>query len=209
MKTTNKITLALGLLTAAASNAQTTTTTAPGGVLGQQYTEVSFGLGDVKHISTHGYSLNASANTPLIPGKLDAGGTYSYSWIGGPFRGHANTVGGYATAYAPLQGVKPFLGAALGYQWTSARFNGGEEQALWGATAGLEIPMGVITLTPRINYADDFEGSRTSSQAWTIAVEANYWVNKTTAIFASIGKTDVRHSRFDSRNYEVGLRARF
>ena len=123
--------------------------------------------------------------------------------------GDANTIGGYATAYAPLQGAKPFVGAALGYQWSSGRFGSGDNQALWGASAGVEIPTGVITLTPRITYADDFKGSRASSQAWTFAVEANYWVNNTTAVFASIGKTDVRHSRFDSRNYEVGLRGRF
>ena len=166
MKNTKYITLALGLLTAAAaSHAQTTTMTAPGGLLGQQYTEVSFGLDDVKHISNHGYSLSARANTPLIPGKLDGGGSYSYSWMGGPFRGHANTIGGYATAYAPLQGAKPFVGAALGYQWSSGRFGSGDNQALWGASAGVEIPTGVITLTPRITYADDFKGSRASSQA--------------------------------------------
>lgn len=210
MKMTNKITLALGLLTAAAaSQAQTTTNTAPAGLLGAQYTELSFGLNDVKHVSNHGYSVSAAANTPLIPGKLDAGGTYSYSWMRGPFRGHANTIGGYATAYAPLQGAKPFAGAGLGYQWTSAPFNGGDKQALWHATAGVEIPAGAITLTPRINYADDFKGSRKSAQAWTYAVEANCWVNKTSAVFASIGKTDVRHSRFDSWNYQVGLRSRF
>lgn len=211
MKTTKKITLALGLLTlAAASQAQTTTTmSAPAGLLGQQYTEVSLGLDDIKHVSNHGYSFTAAANTPLIPGKLDAGASYSYSWIGGAFRGHANTVGGYATAYAPLKGVKPFVSAGLAYQWASSRFGSGDNEAHWGAATGVEIPAGVVTLTPRISYSDDFEGSRASSQAWHFAVEANHWVNKTTAVFVTIGKTDVRGSTFDSWSYEIGLRARF
>ena len=209
MNLTKNITLALGLLTAVASHAQTTpASTAGSGLLGHRYTELNVGLQDIKHLSNHGYSVGAAANNPIIPGVLDAGALYSYSWIRGAVRGHANTIGAYATAYTVLNGVKPFAGAALGYQWNS--FGPGvDDQTLWGLTAGVEIPAGVVTITPRISYADDFEGSRNSSQAWTYQVEANYWYNSTSAVFASIGKTDVRRSSFDSWNYEVGLRARF
>jgi hypothetical protein len=208
MKLTKKITLALGVLAVgSASYAQAPAVTS-NGLIGTQYTEFSFEVHDVKHVSNNAYSLGVAANTPLIPGKLDGGATYSYSWMRGPFKGHANTIGGYSNAYTVLNGVKPFAGVGLGYQWTSGRFVS-DDQALWGATAGVEIPAGVVTITPRINYADDFEGSRKSSQEWTFQVEANYWVNKMTAVFGSIGKTDVRHSSFDSWNYQVGLRARF
>lgn len=207
MNLTKKITLALGLLAAGVSYAQTPAANGQG-LLGQRYTELSFGVQDIKHVSNNGYSLSAGANNPLIPGKLDAGAAYSYSWIRGPFKGHANTIGGYANAYAPLNGVKPFVGAGLGYQWVSSRA-GSDDQGLWGLVAGVEIPAGVVTITPRISYADDFEGTRKSSQEWTYAVEANYWFSKTSAVFGSIGKTDVRQSPIDSWNYEVGLRARF
>lgn len=213
MNLTKNITLALGLLAAGVSYAQTTAASIPasttgGGLLGHRYTELNVGLQDIKHLSDHGYSVGAGANNPLIPGVLDAGASYSYSWIRGAFRGHANTIGAYTTAYTVLNGVKPFAGAALGYQWNS--FGPGvDDQALWGLTTGVEIPAGAFTITPRISYADDFESSRKSSQAWTYQVEANYWYSPTSAVFASIGKTDVRRSSFDSWNYEVGLRARF
>jgi hypothetical protein len=210
MNLTKKITLALGLAAGAASYAQTTpATTATNGLLGHRYTEISFGLEDIKHFSDHGYSLGASANNPIIPGKLDAGASYSYSWINGALKGHANTVGAYATAYLPLRGVKPFVGTALGYQWSSFRWVGSDEKALWGATTGVEIPAGPVTLTPRISYVDDFEGSRESTQAWDFQVEANYWFNQKSAVFASIGKSEVVRSSVDSWNYTIGLRARF
>jgi hypothetical protein len=207
MNLTKNITLALGLVAAGVSFAQTTPAGAGLGLLGNRYTELSVGLQDIKHLSDHGFSVGALANNPLIPGVLDAGASYSYSWIRGPFKGHANTIGGYAIAYAPFNGVKPFAGAGLGYQWTS--FGRSDEQGLWGLTAGVEIPAGNVTITPRINYADDFESSRNSSQAWTYQVEANYWFNAKSAVFGSIGKTDVRRTSLDSWNYEVGLRARF
>jgi hypothetical protein len=210
MKLSRNITFALGLMAAAASHAQTTPATTTGyGLLGHRYTELNVGLQDVKHLSDHGFSAGAAANNPLIPGMLDAGASYSYSWIRGPFKGHANTIGGYATAYTPFNGVKPFAGVGLGYQWSSFGFGASDDNPLWGLTAGVEIPAGAVTITPRINYADDFESTRKSTQTWTFQVEANYWFNQTSAVFGSIGKSDVRRSSFDSWNYEVGLRARF
>lgn len=212
MKLTKKITFALGLLATGVSYAQSsapTTTSTGHGLLGHRYTELVFGVDDVKHISTHGYSVGASANNPIVPGKVDAGAGYTYSWIGGALKGHANTLTTYATAYAPLSGVKPFASAALGYQWTSLKFGQGDEQAIWGAAIGVEIPAGIVTLTPRLTYQDDFEGTPRSSQAWTASVEANYWFNQNSAVFGSIGHSDVRRSPVDAWSYQIGLRARF
>ena len=208
MKLTQKITLALGLLAAGTSFAQTTASNAAG-LLGQRYAEVNFGVQDIKHFSQNGYSLGAAVNTRVIANTLDVGASYDYSWIGGSLRGHANTIGGYATAYAPLSGVKPFVGAGVGWQWSSNRFVGSDDQGLWALTAGVEIPVGAVTLTPRIAYADDFEISRDSSQQWTYSVEANYWLNAKTAVYGSVGRSDVRQSSFDSWNYQVGLRFKF
>lgn len=216
MKTTKTITLALGVLTAVASSyaqttttSRTTTTSESGGLLGHKYSEFGFGIDDVKHISDHAYSLRAGGNVPIVPGQLDAGGSYSYSWMGGDYRGHANTIAGYLRAYAPMERVKPFLGAGLAYQWLNGGWGSSEDHALWNLSAGLEIPAGAVTVTPKATYHDDFRNSRDSRQDWTLAVDVNYWMNPTTALYVSGGKHYVRHSRFDSRKAEIGMRSRF
>lgn len=213
MNHTKKIILAIGLLAAGVSFAQTTATTTrtstANGLLGHRYTELSYGLDDIEQSGHHGYSVGARANNPILPGMLDAGAAYSYSWINGPFKGHANTVGAYATAYQPLAGVKPFATAALGYQWTSLAFGAGDDEAVWGAAIGVEVPVGAFTVTPRLSYSDDFNGTPRSNEAWTVSVEANYWFSATSAVYGSIGHIDVRRSSIDAWTYEIGLRARF
>lgn len=208
MNLTKNITIAAALLVAGASYAQTATSSS-NGLLGQRYTEFNFGVQDLRHVSNSAYSLGAGVNAPITPGALDVGALYNYNWIGGSFKGHANTLATYATAYTPLNGVKPFFTGAFGWQWTSTRFVGRDDQGIWALATGVEIPAGAVTITPRITYADDFEKSINSSQEWTYAVEANYWVNAKTGVYASIGKTDVRRSPVDSWNYEIGLRMKF
>ena len=203
MNLTKNITLALGLLAASVSFAQTTAVNGTAlGLLGNRYTELILGLQDINDVSEAGFIAGASANNPLVPGMLDAGASFTYNYV--PDQGHANTFSGYAIAYAPFNGVKPFVGARLGYEWNS--FGSGDEQGLWGFVAGVEIPARNVTITPRIAYSDGFETSR---EVWTYQIEANHWFNEKTAVFGSIGRTDVRHSSFDSWNYMVGMRARF
>ena len=205
MNLTRNITLALGLMVGSVSFAQTTTANGIGlGLLGHRYTELILGLQDINDVSDAGFIAGASANNPLVPGMLDAGATFTYNYVPGPDDGHANTLSGYAIAYAPLKGFKPFAGARLGYQWTS--FGSGDEQGLWGFIVGAEIPARHVTITPKVTYSDGFENSR---EVWTYQVEANYWFNETGAVFGSIGRTDIRGSSFDSWNYQAGMRARF
>lgn len=204
---TKKLCLALSLASVVAGRAQTPAP-ASAGFLGEKYTAFGFGLDDRQHDSDHGYGFKASGNTPLVPGQLDAGGSYAYSWTGGGYRSHAHTLGAYTTAYAPMQGVKPFVGAGLGWRWTSAPAGGTENRPLWDLTTGVEIPVGTVTLTPRITYQDDFKRTQKSRQAWLCAVEASYWMNPTSAVFGSIGKSDVRNSSRDAWIYEIGLRSR-
>ncbi|HVU32556.1 MAG TPA: hypothetical protein VHE61_03925 [Opitutaceae bacterium] len=210
MNLTKNTILALGLLAAAGvSNAQTTATNsaAPVGLLGQTYSEVNFGVSDITHYSPNAYSLGVAGNAPVSP-FLDLGAGYNYSWIGGADRGHGNTLSGGATLYKTFAGVKPFVGAAVGYQWTTFTY-GRDEQAVWGATVGVEIPVSVITLTPRIVYADDFRGANRSQQSTSYEVEANYWVTPKAGVFAGLGYTDVRRSSLDSWDYSVGARFKF
>lgn len=207
MTLTKKITLALGIIAATgASQAQTATTgAAPVGVLGQRYAEVSFEMQEIDFVSPNLYSANLSANLP-VTSSLDLTGSYSYGRIRGNVRGHSNTVGAIATAYTALNGVKPFASAGLGYQWT--RFAGFDDDAgFWGVAVGVEIPVGAFAITPRIAYVDDFESG--SSEQITYEVEGNYWFSSSSALFAKVGKTDVRDSRVDTWNYEVGFRVKF
>ncbi len=209
MKLTKKILLAFGLAAAAgASYAQTAPTgAAPVGVLGQSFSELSFGVQDIDNLSPNFYSLGVGANVPVAP-HVDLGASYNYGWIRGNVHGHQNTIGATATAYTALSGVKPFVMAGLGYQWSSYRgFR--DNGSLWALGAGVEIPVGAITLTPRIVYNDDFEASAASSQAATYEVEANYWVSRSTAVFGTVGRTDYLHSSTNSWNYQAGVRLKF
>jgi hypothetical protein len=209
MNLTKKMILALGVVVAGASFAQTAQTTstsaAPVGVLGQSYSEVSFGLTDIQHTSKNQYDLGVAANVPVSP-YLDLGAGYTYSWMHSA--GHANSVFGGATAYTTYNGVKPFVGAALGYQWENYG-SYRNDQASWGAAAGVEIPVSVITVTPRIVYSDDFRGKSRSYQQWSYGAEANYWVTKTAAVFASADYVDAQHTNVDAYAYTIGARFKF
>ncbi len=209
MNLTKKTILTLGLVVAGASYAQTaqtaTTTSAPVGLLGQSYSEVHFGVSDIKHTSDNQYGVGVAANVPVSP-FLDLTGGYDYGWVRGT--GHFNGISGGATAYTLFHGVKPFAGAAVGYQWTRAT-GYREDEGVWGLTAGVEIPVSVVTITPRIVYSDDFHGTTRSSQQTSYEVEGNYWVNRSTAVFASVGYSDVHRTTNDSWDYTVGARFKF
>lgn len=212
MNLTKNTILALGLIAAAsvsfAQNNTATTSAAPVGVLGQSYSEVNFGVSDIKHYKDDGYSLGVAGNIPVQAGILDLNGFYDYSWIRGASRGHGNTIGAGPTVYTTIAGVKPFIGGAVGYSWDNTVW-GRQEKAIWGLDAGVEIPVSVVTITPRIAYADDFHSKVDSTQSWSYGVEGNYWVTKTAGVFASVGYTDVRHSSNDSWDYSVGARFKF
>ena len=206
MNLSKKTILALGVLVAGVSFAQTTQTgTTPVGLLGQSFSEIHVGASDIKNFSKDQYGLGVAANVPVTP-YLDLGAGYDYGWIRGI--GHANTVNGTATAYTTFNGVKPFVSAGLGYQWTRA-YGNSDDQGIWGGAVGVEIPVASFTLTPRIAYVDDFEAPRKSSQQTTYEVEGNLWVTKTAAVFASVGYTDVNRTSDDSWNYTVGARFKF
>jgi hypothetical protein len=209
MKLTQKITFALGLLAAASASIAQTTTSRAQGLLGQRYVDLGFGVQDADQLSDHLYTVGASVNMPLLPNAADVGFGYAYSRFRGPIRANGNAIGGNLRLYAPLQGVKPFVGLNVGWQWTSIRGFDDDDYGFWGAAAGVEIPLGAFTLTPRVGYADDFENTENSSQDWTYELEANYWFSNTAAAYASVGKTDGRRGSIDTWNYRAGVRFRF
>jgi hypothetical protein len=208
MKLSNKITLALGLLLAGATHAQTTATTSTPttgpGLMGQRYAEFGSGVHDFK-LAGDATLLGVGANLPVVPSLLDAGVTYSYDWTHGSPRTHHHTFGASATIYAPLNGVKPFVGIGAG--WQTHRHNS-DDQGIWNASAGVEIPAGDFTLTPRVTYASDFEAPGVRMEQWNWAVEANYWANAKAGVFAAVGRSDLLHRSERSWNYQIGVRVR-
>lgn len=213
MKTSTRFTCFLvGFVVAVAGRSQSAAgdrhNLAPNGVLGENYAELSYGLQDIRHISPNFNVVSVDGNA-AITRHLDLGGGISTGWIGGTVDGHANTLSGVATAYTTWRRAKPFVSAGLGYQWLSMR--GATDAWLWGSTIGVELPAieNVLVLTPRIGYADDFRRSGRSAQQWTFETEANCWLTRSTALFASVGYAEARRSPFDSWTGRIGVRMRY
>jgi hypothetical protein len=211
MNLTKKTILALGTFAVAvASHAQTTSTgTAPAAVLGQQYSEVSFGVSDIRHLSPNLYSTTISDNLPLCT-YADASAGYTYDWIkGGAIAGHANTLSAGTRLFTSLAGVRPFIGLGLGWQWSHLA-GVRDNTPVWNASLGTEIRAGEsFVVLPQIVYHDDMQSASKSAQDWTYQVEGNYRLSGATALFASVGFADDRRSSFDSWNYRAGVRMKF
>ncbi len=193
------------MASAGASFAQTATQAAPVGVLGRSFSEVHAGFSDIKDYSKNQNGVGLAANVP-VNSYLDINAGYDYGWIRG--ESHYNAINAKAIAYTTLSGVKPFAGAILGYDW-SQNFGAKDDLSTWGLTAGVEIPAGPVSITPRVTYSDDFRKSARSYQQVTTEVEANYWLNTTTAVFATLGRTDANGSSARAWNYTVGARFKF
>lgn len=211
MNLIKKTTLALALLAAAGTSfAQTTTATRTNGLLGTSYTEFNYALNDIDGVSDYGHSLGAKVNVPVVASLLDVGGSYSYDWIRGPVHAHSNNFAAYANAYVPLEGVKPFVGATLGYSWVSLPKPLDDHDAWWNVAFGLEIPLGPLTLTPKIVFSDDFNGRiGDTDDTWTYEVEGHYWFSAKSGAFASVALEDAHRDPTDIWVYKVGLRFRF
>lgn len=211
MNLTKKMILALGVFAAGVSYAQTAPTVAttesnPVGLLGQSYTEASFGATDIRHFSKDQYSLGVVANAPIAP-NFDFSAGYDYSWFND--LGHANSVFASVTAYTTLSGgAKPFVAGAVGYTWERySVFR--DDYATWGGAVGVEIPVGSLTLTPRIVYADDFRGSADSVNQWSYGVDANYWLNRKLAIFGAVDYIDIDGADDGAYAFTAGVRYKF
>lgn len=203
--TKNTLLALVAMASASASFAQNVTQAAPVGVLGQSFSEAYAGLSDIRNYSKNQYGVGLAANVP-VTSYLDLGAGYEYGWVRG--ESHYNSVNARAIAYTAISGVKPFAGAILGYDWDQSSV-GKDDRSTWALTAGVEIPVGPVAITPRVIYSDDFRSSNRSYQQLTTEVEANYWITTTTAVFATVGRTDVNQSDARAWNYTVGARFKF
>lgn len=179
------------------------------GVLGQRYADVSFGAQDFHGFSDNAYGLGVGASLPFNE-SLDVGFGYGYNWLDSNAELRSQTLSTSATAYTHYKGVKPFVGAALGYQWTKTKFSTfsvKNHDWVWGLGVGVEVPVGVVTLTPSIGYADTFDGG--GNGYYTTGIEANHWFTKTVAGYADVSFSDVRGSGGESWLYSIGVRVKF
>lgn len=224
MNLTKKMTVALGLAVAGASFAQTaassSTTT---GLLGQRYASLSAGAIDPHGSSDEGLTTDLSVNLPLQAG-IDLGIGYSYSRLNQEarllqIRSRDHTLYSTTTFYTQVKTVKPFAAVALGYQWSQQKVNfiptsgpvtiidDHDGEAVWGLATGVEIPLGLVTVTPAVSYQDGFK--RTSASGFVYGTEASMWFTPKVGGFADVNFTDPTGGGTQAWTYRAGVRLKF
>jgi hypothetical protein len=210
MKNHHTLSLALVGLVAALTTQGQTVSTNNAGLLGQRYAEASVGLVDPHGTSSNGFSGDLGVNLPLQTG-LDAGFSYNYDrFHASGIRSSDHTIGASLTAYNSFGNLKPFFGAALGYQWNRAKFGSftaRDDSSLWALGTGVEIPCGTFTVTPKVSYQDGF--SRDSASGFAYGAEAHTWFTRSVGGFADVTYSDPTGGGTQAWIYSVGVRLRF
>lgn len=156
------------------------------GVLGNRFSSFSYTWHDIRGRGD-AYDIAASANLPMGQG-LDLNLGYDYAWTNNnrnPFtlrdydaRFHTLAAGG--TFYSPMTAgaqIRPFVSGAVGYQWSRgdfSRLTTYDHTWLWGATAGVELAVGTLALTPHVGYVDTMRSR--SIGTWQLGSEAHTWI---------------------------------
>jgi hypothetical protein len=205
MNILSRIALSCLLGSAVVGHAQTTASDRGlNGVLGRGFAEIQYQRFDLPRPASDIHDLSFGGRGPLLP-NLDLGGSCSHRWAPGGNRYRATTLRASATGYTAIAGVKPFGTAGLGYQWlkvTGAKNN----DLVWSAGAGIEVPLGRVALTPKVTYLDDFRPGPRSSQELRTEVEANWWATESAGIYATFGRSDVFRGGSNSWFWGAGLR---
>jgi hypothetical protein len=230
MKTMNRFVLGVAtLLLAVASQAQTTTLLSSPrpsirdnpGTLGHTYADLNYSWADYHRdsgLDADGYIAGLSANTPVMSG-LDFGLGYNYyrennhrnPFTNTPYDARFHGLGTGLTWYAPTGSMKPFLSGGVGYQWSR-----GDIQSLrtydhewtWGASAGVQMAMGLFSLTPRVSYSDLWRDGSIGS--WHYGAEAHHWFNEKVGGYVDATFHDPRRGGgVEWWTYTAGVRLRF
>jgi hypothetical protein len=183
------------------------------GVLGQSYTELSFGAEDFPHNSDHAYDATLRGNIPLTP-NIDAGLGYGYSWLNGDTGVHTHLLATDAKFYGRMDNrMKPFIGGLVGYQWARTDFDNQfpvitthDDRWVWGASAGIELSAGSLAVTPRVAYLDTMVNNSIGHYAY--GVEVNHWFSPSFAGYADVSYNDHRR-RENTWSYLAGVRLKF
>lgn len=164
-----------------------------------------------------------------VTGFLDVSGGYGYSrqktryyMVYGESTTSSHALGVDVLAYKKTAaGLKPFVAAGLGYSWTRSKLEGyfpsggqlkiehRDNSASWSVSTGVEIPFRWVALTPVVSYADDFEKSGDSSQAWSYGLEASSWITPRVGVYADVAYTEPKHYDGHMWSFGAGLRFKF
>jgi len=237
----NKLALALtALLLTAASQAQTTSTASSSsnqstpyfrstmsirdnpGVLGHSFADLNYSWVDYHRdqgLDADGYIAGVNSNVPVVPG-FDIGIGYNYyrennhrnPFTGTPFDARYHEGMAHAVFYAPMAGVKPFMGGGVGYQWSRGdiqRLRTFDHEWVWNATAGFEAILGYVAVTPRISYADTIE-NHGGSGLWSYGAQLHHWFNEKVGGYLDATFHDPRSGGgVEWWTYTAGVRLRF
>lgn len=225
MKKLHTLAFAAATCFAALSYGQTSMTSSRGvssiqnnpGILGHEYSDLSFGWTDFRNSPTEGYDAAFSANVPLAP-SIDAGLGYNYYWEAkhrDPFsrtsmndRHHA--LDAYAKYYVPMRGVKPFIGGGVGYEWHRGdiqRLRTYDHEWTWTAMGGVEIPVGAFAIIPQISYDDNMHGG--SIGMWSYGAQVHHWFTEKIGGYVDATYMDPRGPGAELWRYMAGMRFRF
>ena len=218
MNPIKKITFALAAAAAAGALHAQQTPVVPSaadypGVLGQSYTDLSFGVQDLRNTSDNALDATLRGNIPVST-NVDLGLGYSYNWIHGHSGNHSHLLATDAKFYAPMENhMKPFIGGLVGYQWARTRFDNQfpiisttNDRFVWGVNTGIEMPVGSVSLTPHVGYIDTMENN--SIGHYNYGVEAHHWFSSGLGGYADVSYNDLRRQE-NTWTYLVGLRVRY
>jgi hypothetical protein len=195
MKTIKTITLGFAALAAIATSYSQQTPINPSvrdnpGVLGMSYGDISYRWHDI-HRQADAYDIAFGGSSPVAPG-VDVGLGYNYFWANdshNPFtlqdyniRLHSLVAN--ATFFGPNRAARPFFSPIIGYQWSRGdleRLRTYDSQWVWGGSAGVEVPMGRLALTPRATFTDSMRANSIGS--WHYGAEAHTWLNEKVGVY--------------------------
>lgn len=234
MKTMNKLALvSAALLLAGTSYGQTTaptTTLTPTGrtsirdnpgTLGHSFAEVNYSWVDFSRdrgVDADGYILGAKGNLPVAPG-FDLGVGYDYyrenghrnPFTGTDFDARYHQLNGSGTFFLATGTMRPFLQGGVGYQWSRGDLQSlrtYDDMWLWNAGAGVEIPLGLFSVTPRVAYSDAFDDNGVG--VWHYGGEVHHWFSEQVGGFVDATYHEARGDvRANAWTYTAGLRLRF
>jgi hypothetical protein len=171
-------------------------TTADGGpgLLGQQFSTLSYSYINFDDSSVHADNYTFEVNNPLSSG-LDGVFAYDYTRsevvAGSRLKQHALTAALRAFSASYSWG-KPYVEAGVGHLWN--RFGGTRDNAfLWEVAAGAELRVGSrAVVTPYVQYADVPELS--DEGTFNFGVKGSYWVDSRWAVTAGFEVDDEQNS---------------